>query len=93
MRHQDKHKTSHITSPGRRALLRHAAVAALGAGGLSGYLAHALAAARVPLHPGMREIKGEVRINNQPARLGQLVRPGDVVATGKDARAVFIIGP
>jgi len=76
----------------RRDLLRLLAAASLGAGGLTGYLARALAAARVPLHPGVREIKGEVRINNQPARLGQLVRPGDVVTTGKDARAVIIIG-
>jgi hypothetical protein len=76
----------------RRDLLRLAAVASLGAGGLSGYLARALAAARVPLHPGVREIQGEVRINNQPARLGQLVQPGDVIVTGKNARAVIIIG-
>lgn len=76
----------------RRDLLRFATVASLGAGGLSGYLVRALAAARVPLHPGVREIQGEVRINNRPARLGQLVGPGDVVATGKNARVVIIIG-
>ncbi len=77
---------------GRRQLLRLAAVVSLGSGGLTGYLAQALAMARVPLSPGVREIKGEVRINNQPARLGQLVQPGDVVTTGKDAKTVFVIG-
>lgn len=76
----------------RRNLLRLAAIATLGAGGLSGYLARALAAARVPLHPGVHEIGGEVHINNQPARLGQLVRPGDVVVTGKKAKTVIVIG-
>lgn len=78
--------------PGRRNLLRLMAAVSLGAGGLTGYLARVLAAARVPLHPGVREIKGEVRINNQAARFGQLVQPGDVVVTGKDAQVVFIAG-
>jgi hypothetical protein len=77
-------------SSDRRRLLHLAA--ALGAGGLTGVLARALAAARVPLQPGVRELKGDVRINNRPARLGQLVRPGDAVATGKGAQAVIVIG-
>jgi hypothetical protein len=92
MRRENCNGTTRPAQPGRRNLLRLMAVASLGAGGLTGYLARALAAARVPLHPGVREIKGDVRINNQPARLGQLVRPGDVVVTGKDARVVLIIG-
>jgi len=92
MQREKRSGTSRLLQPGRRDLLRLAAVAALGVGGLTGYLARALAAVRVPLHPGVREIKGDVRINNQPARLGQLVRPGDVVVTGKDARVVMIIG-
>jgi hypothetical protein len=92
MRQEYNHREKPPPQPGRRDLLRLMAIASLGAGGLTGYLAHALAAARVPLHPGVREIKGDVHINNKPARLGQLVRPGDVVVTGKDARVVIVIG-
>jgi len=92
MHPENNNGKARLPRPGRRDLLRLMAVASLGVGGLSGYLARALAAARVPLHPGVREIEGEVRVNNQPARLGQLVRPGDVVTTGQNARTVIIIG-
>ena len=81
MQPQNNMKTERQQSE-RRDLLRLMAAAALGAGGLTGYLARTLAAARVPLHPGVREIKGEIRINARPASLGQLVGPGDVVTTG-----------
>jgi hypothetical protein len=76
----------------RRDLLRIAAAAALGAGGLSGYLSRALAAARIPLPAGVREIKGEVFINNRSARVNQLVQPGDVVTTGRNSQVMFVLG-
>lgn len=39
---------------------------------------------------GMRKIRGDVRINGIPAKIGDTVKPGDTVATGKDAEAVFV---
>jgi hypothetical protein len=80
------------TSGDRRRLLKLTASAALAAGGLSGFLSRALAAGRVPQPPGVREMKGDVRINRRPAQIGQLVQPGDTVTTGKASQAVIIIG-
>lgn len=85
-------RRSQSAGPKRRALLKVAAAAALGAGGISGYLSRALAAARVPMPGGVRQVQGDVRINNRPAAVNQLVQPGDVVTTGKGARAVIVIG-
>src|SRR5476651_2170300 len=41
---------------------------------------------------GMVEVKGDVLINGRPARTGAAVKPGDSVATGPGASAVFVIG-
>ena len=40
----------------------------------------------------MVEVKGEVLINGRPARKGAAVMPGDSVATGPGASAVFVLG-
>jgi hypothetical protein len=41
---------------------------------------------------GIYKIEGEVRVNGAIAMVGDPVRPGDVVTTGAESRAVFIIG-
>ncbi|MDD5250254.1 MAG: hypothetical protein PHY45_14810 [Rhodocyclaceae bacterium] len=71
----------------RRSLLR-----ALAAGGLDGLLQRALAAGASPAVPGLRRVRGEVLVNDRPARVGQLVEPGDTVASGAGAEAVYVIG-
>jgi len=71
----------------RRALLR-----AIAAGSLAGLLQRALAAGANPATPGLRHLRGNVLINDKPARVGQLVVPGDTVATGPGAEAIYVIG-
>lgn len=41
---------------------------------------------------GMQKVRGEVFINDAPAQVGDIVRPGDVVATGPGSLAVFSCG-
>ena len=77
--------------PSRRAFVR----AVLLAGGFAPALLAAVRAAgansKVPVVPGVQELTGDVRLNGQPARLGQRVQPGDVVRTGADGSCVIII--
>lgn len=42
--------------------------------------------------PGFYRLRGDVRLNDQPARPGMLVGPGDTVTTGADGEAIYIIG-
>lgn len=42
--------------------------------------------------PGFYRLRGDVRLNGQPARQGMLVGPGDTVTTGADGEAIYIIG-
>ena len=52
--------------------------------------AHAMGSASYP--QGMQKIQGDVRINGIPADVGAAVGAGDVVTTGTDGFAVFVIG-
>jgi hypothetical protein len=65
---------------------------ALAAGSLAGLLQRALAAGANPAVPGLRRLRGDVFVNDRPARAGQLVGPGDTVATGTGAEAIYVIG-
>ncbi|MCP3954007.1 MAG: FecR domain-containing protein [Desulfobacterales bacterium] len=51
----------------------------------------ALAMGRLGDAQEIRVVKGDVRINGQPARVGTPVNYGDVVTTGAPGRAVFIL--
>jgi len=64
--------------------------ALLGGAAMPLLLRDALAAVVRP--SGMVEAKGDVLINGRPARAGAAVKPGDNVATGPGASAVFVIG-
>lgn len=80
------------TSPSRRRLLRYLlASGAIGAGGIGGFIGAALAKGDIPIKPGVNHLKGEVKINGQPAKLGDLVRRGDTVETGRASEAVLVI--
>lgn len=68
----------------RRALLLGLGIAPL-------LVREALASAGRPIVPGFHQLEGEVRLNRQPARPGTAVNPGDVVTTGRDGRAVFVV--
>lgn len=77
----------------RRQLLQQLAAAGLlSAGGAIGFLQRALAAGLNPVPPGLHKLKGQVTVNGQPAREGQLVLPGDTVVTPADGEAIYVIG-
>lgn len=76
----------------RQLLHRLGAAGLLAGGGVMGFLQRALAAGANPVPPGLPRLKGEVRVNGQAAREGQLVLPGDTVVTGKDGEAIYVIG-
>jgi hypothetical protein len=50
------------------------------------------ALARGAVETGVARVRGEVRINGTPARVGMEVRPGDVITTGRDAELVVVVG-
>lgn len=82
-----------VFDPGRRkALFGILAGSALGVTGIPGLIRHVLAMGKKEYPQGMREVKGTVRINETPARIGDLVDAGDVVSTGADSMAVFVAG-
>jgi hypothetical protein len=78
----------------RRRHLLHALAAAglLTAAERLGLIRAALASGVHPVPPGLHRIKGGVTVNGQAAREGQLLKPGDTVATGAAAEALYVIG-
>ena len=50
------------------------------------------AAGTRPLPAGLRRVRGDVRVNGEPAQEGRLIQPGDVVTTGADSEAVYVLG-
>jgi hypothetical protein len=62
------------------------------AGGISGLIRRVLAATPVPVRPGIQQIVGPVAINGERARAGMQVNPGDTIATGNGAQAIYVIG-
>ena len=63
------------------------------AGGLTGW-ARAVHAglADTAASGGFYLLRGDVRLNGRPARLGEEVGPGDRVTTGSDGKAIYVIG-
>lgn len=60
--------------------------------GIPGTIRRVLAAGNAPVQPGIRKLTGVVSLNGQPAREGQLVRPGDTIVTGPRSEAIYIVG-
>ncbi len=52
--------------------------------------AHAMGVIKLPV--GMQKVQGTVKINGETARVGSAVKPGDVITTGPDSMAVFVVG-
>ena len=75
----------------RRMLQWIAANAALGAGGLSGWMSRALAAGDLGATPGINRLEGSATVNGKPAKVGTPVNMGDRVATGPDSQAVVVM--
>jgi hypothetical protein len=77
----------------RRRLLKQLTTLGLLTGtGIPGLIRGALAAGNYLSVQGLHKIKGDVRINGQPAREGQHVLPGDKVTTGANGEAIYVIG-
>jgi hypothetical protein len=81
-----------MNQPRRRLLRALAAAGLLTSAETLGFIRAALAAGANPVPPGLHKLKGTVTLNGQPAREGQLVRPGDTVVTGPGAEALYVIG-
>ncbi len=64
----------------------------LAGGGFAGWATQVWAAGAQPLPPGIRQIKGDVRVNGQPAHMGRVVLPTDQVSTGRDGEVVYVMG-
>jgi len=71
----------------RRELLRM--IGALGAAGVGGWIAEALAAGDVP--PGLHRLDGTATVNGRAAKAGTKVSLGDRIATGPDSQAVVVL--
>jgi hypothetical protein len=75
----------------RRFIARLAAAAALGTGGLSGFMSRALAKGDLPAIPGVNQLKGTATVNGRPAQVGSPVAARDKVSTGPGSMAVIVI--
>lgn len=76
----------------RRWLKMLAAAGVFGPAGMAGLVSQALAMGKVPVAPGIHTMRGDVMVNGKPARPGQLIGPGDTVATGADSEAIYVVG-
>jgi hypothetical protein len=74
----------------RRAWLARAAAG--GAALALGMVQLRRALARGAVETGVARVRGDVRINGKPARVGMEVKPGDVITTGRDAELVVVVG-
>lgn len=80
-------KSAHILR--RQFVGRLAASGALGAAGLTGFIARALAKGDLP--PGVQRLEGKATVNGKEARIGTPVGPKDRVSTGPGSQAVIVI--
>lgn len=71
----------------RRNLLRM--IGALGAAGVGGWIAEALAAGDVP--PSLHRLDGTATVNGRAAKAGTKVGLGDRIATGPDSQAIVVL--
>ena len=74
----------------RDMLKRMAASGALGAAGVSGFIAEVLAKGDVP--PGVNQLEGTASVNGRSAEVGTPVKVGDRISTGQGSRAVIVVG-
>lgn len=86
------HKNSQAMTA-REIQRRRLLLAMMGTGLTASTILHQAAAQNlVPQMQGMNRLEGDVRINGAGASLGALVQPGDVITTGRNAYAMFVVG-
>jgi hypothetical protein len=73
--------------PHRRELLQ-----GLAAASLASFMVNVMSMGTRPLTPGIRSLKGSVRVNGAMAQEGQLVLTGDTLETGKGSEAIYVMG-
>jgi hypothetical protein len=76
----------------RRRTLTRLLAGALAVAGAGAALRRASAQQLLPATQGVHRLDGEVSINGRAARVGDRVRPGDTVATGRRSYAMFVLG-
>lgn len=76
----------------RRGLLRALILAGAASPALLSSIGSSRAMSRRPIAPGVQEFTGEFRLNDRPARKGQVVNPGDIAVTGPNSSAIIIVG-
>jgi len=74
----------------REALKRIVASGALGAAGVSGWIAEVLAKGDAP--PGVNQLEGTATVNGRAAHVGTPIALGDRISTGQNSRAVIVVG-
>ncbi len=74
----------------RRQLIK--GIAALAIAERLGMLRTAWAAGQKLAAPGIYRIKGDVRVNDQVAREGMLIKAGDTITTGTQSEVIYVIG-
>ncbi|HTJ96093.1 MAG TPA: hypothetical protein VL381_01385 [Rhodocyclaceae bacterium] len=60
--------------------------------GLSAMVQKVLAKGNDPQIQGIRKLSGDVKLNGQAAAVGNLVRAGDTITTGKGAEVIYVMG-
>ena len=53
---------------------------------------YAVAMSGRPIEQGIRDMRGDVRMRDQPVKPGALVEPSDTIRTGADSHATVVIG-
>ncbi len=78
--------------PTRRRLIRALLLGACMSPAMAAIIKAGSAAAKEPVTQGFQKVVGDVRLNGAQARVGQVVRPGDICTTGPDSECIIIIG-
>ena len=82
-----------IFSADRRSFLYKMLVGGtLGVSGFSGVIQNAIAMGQMSYPSGIQKVEGDVKINDKPAKVGSPVQAGDVITTGEDGFAIFVVG-
>jgi hypothetical protein len=82
----------HIRPSRRLTLKKLTALGLIGPAGISGLIQEVLAKGDLPTVSGVNTLAGSVTVNNQAAKVGTPVKPGDNVITGKGSMAVIVVG-
>ena len=85
------HPDNHIDRKRRKLIMGLMGGSVLGPGVIPQMIRVALAMGKRDYPQGMQTVTGDVKVNGKSAVVGTLVDVGDVVTTGKDGYAVFVL--